>query len=434
MTWQRLKALESVAQDGRSQPFSSSELSCHPTTRTADAVVTSADCACRQEGLANSERYESFSLPDKNLAPSSGSLPRGPFESSTPLSGEHMKEASPDEPWIVSHMMAGSGQLLGISPGCRIEVAMHDEAKNRSGTALFIIQQLISMDSQGIALEADYLGASNPLTDQKLAKLWKKECLSPGALHLCHCKASACCFDIPGRTLIHFDTARRRHVGPNSASWMKTPIIAPVPLPARGVHMSSSAEESGKTTMPAYKVVQLRDKLERAKRRFQQSQEPIPAGQEDIPSFGPTNQVNDGAAASPTVMQDFREGPGLERDAQLAEIAAASLSQFCAHGTHLGSNPVGALLTDGSGPIDLQSLLSTTYKWVTQLAQGVEKGQVSPTEAHSLGHYLGSLLIEGGVDGKVVTSIISKSSFRLPVGLLPPCWKEMPKGTRKRWA
>ena len=135
---------------------------------------------------------------------------------------------------------------------------------------------------------------------------------------MCNFKASSCCFSIPGRSLIHFDTARRKHCGPKSASWMMTPIIAPTALSSRREHNDPPPKKSTGLTMTADKVGQLRDKLEGAKRRFRQSQGLHPPPPRESSLYGLMGQSDDKAVAT-----------SVQKEAPEGHRTAGVLSQMC---------------------------------------------------------------------------------------------------------
>ena len=422
-----------VAPDGQDCPLDIAGPNSHLIFQAADTSGGSSKAASPVECSMTPSEHPAAPLSGIGLPPPKTPLPLERLgKSAVPTSRE--RELVPcDGPWIVSHMMACPGQLLGISPGCPIEVATHNETGTRNGTALFTLQQLISMDPQGVALEADYLGASDPLTRAKFAELWKDGCHSKGALHLCNFKASSCCFSIPGRSLIHFDTARRKHCGPKSASWMMTPIIAPTALSSRREHNDPPPKKSTGLTMTADKVGQLRDKLEGAKRRFRQSQGLHPPPPRESSLYGLMGQSDDKAVATSVQKEDFREGSGPAGDAQLMEMAAVSPSQPCAQGSSLGSKDFGAGVADGSDPSHLQVMLQVAHQ-IGHLALTREGRQVPHSNSEVIGPCLESLLLRLSTDTELMASLTSKPQFRLPDSLLPPNWAEMSKNARSRWA
>ena len=135
------------------------------------------------------------------------------------------------------------------------------------------------MDAYGVALDAKYAGASNPGAGMKLAMLWPHNYPAYGTLHMCRCQTVSCPYNVPGKTTVHFDTARRRDPRRCPEPWIQAEVVAAcLPADPGGVGGSLFPPASS-PEVSSDQVKELKKKLKEAKDRFRTSSELSPAQQ-----------------------------------------------------------------------------------------------------------------------------------------------------------
>ena len=264
-------------------------------------------------------------------------------------------------PWIVSHMMNGPEQLIGICSGCVLEIATYGPTGSPDGTAVFAIKQVLSMDGYCVALEAQYAGASNPAAGMRLAMLWPHNYPAYGALHMCRCPTTSCPYNVPNKQTVHFDTARRRDPRQCTEPWIKKEVVTAC-LPAEPTPMGGSLlAPAGGVDASSDQARELKKKLKEAKEKLRASTDTSPAQQLGLVAVGKHKKRKSEDSSDSEDESGFQMGSGPGGDRRLAEMAARSPGQLYNMAVSELSKHMGDRVTDSSDPDSLQGRAFTNY-------------------------------------------------------------------------
>jgi len=96
---------------------------------------------------------------------------------------------------------------------------------------------------------------------------------------MCRCQTVSCPYNVPGKTTVHFDTARRRDPRRCPEPWTKAEVVAAcLPADPGGVG-GSLLPPASSPEVSSDQVKELKKKVKEAKEKFKTSSELSPAQQ-----------------------------------------------------------------------------------------------------------------------------------------------------------
>ena len=105
--------------------------------------------------------------------------------------------------------------VAAIKVNDMLELELSDEAGVVAGSAVVTVDEKFRCTSEGVCLEATYLGASVPGLG-----LWFMGLPNPLHIHLCQGSTRKCGFDIQGRTIVHCEKWRMRWMRDVNEQWL----------------------------------------------------------------------------------------------------------------------------------------------------------------------------------------------------------------------